>query len=1770
MKKSLKPLLSIVCILTLSNFAIADINVTNKIYSLYSQSYSDNGYISGLSTGSTKSYTPLYDFGSHSFTFKNKNYIGPGYAGYQYVTIRAKNIIFDPNSLIKMGNGTLVGSSSNLQLDGNVSMGAGSMIEGQRGAIQINGSVSGSGNIQMDSSYTLTIQKASNISLSNLAMYGGTLNASNNITISNKATINSSGAIFKANSLKIGTLDLYENVTFNALGIGSGGITVGTLTNTRSILASNRTATLDTHANVNLTNINLNNFTSGRALKVDTHGYGDITLGNGNNEVLMVTGLTGGAVAGGSGLAGSVATFILNGRNVTINGDATLGYFNKLQVSGVGDFNANKININNIKTKGADSILDFSGIKGKTHIKNLEMTTASVYGQNFTIDSLLEHKGNSTSVFYSNIGSSSIGSLSLDAGGSNADHTVLEFQGGGTSLNIGTATINSWGVLDASKITNLTVNTLNSSYATIKAQNLVVNNANFSNNKTYLYANNLTSNGTITLNNGAELWMKSGSSFSANTLNMANKSILYAASNNGGMNGNTTIQHIIFDGSKIYANSLNTHDIQVKNNSDVYLNGGKYTNDGDLNIEGGSYLAIHNGDFINNGELNIALGKDPSKNQTNLIDVLDGSFVFNMSKVSTGKTDMYKDGIGIPELFKIGTSASNPTNPYYASFVNKDGASLAQTLVATKLQNKEIKDDGNGHYYIEISDPTTKESINYYLQYSDANGNKIADDNGKFSKNLVTGYTTLKGDIQVPKAQVNVTIDPSGIKANQTYNIVKTKNGIQFSDNGTIYNSSSSNYNQFKQDLNQRVFFTTFDGTSLAISYNISSDNKNLGFVYSTGKQYVNAYPFIKPGTWVLGIGSGKAAFGSMGGVPGASGLAGDYTLNLTASEYINPLTGTKSSTIYYINGVNNNGFYGNHDGFYYNNYANNNAKFTINATGSDFALGKDQDIGGTGGKIYIGEYNSRSTMVINADNIYLGGNIILGDGALISGHLALNTTNGKGVIKTDSTDKSSVINIRNHSSLSASGASFEYAGTINLAGNKTVTDEVGLDLSNIAGTINIGVINATAARPNSIDNNAGIKMSNFTIDTLNVTNGNGGLTNNFYSEFTSNIGTSTINNLVLVKGTSGLDQSGLIFSGGGDSLTIDNANLQAWSFLDARKITDVYINKELDIPYNTEIKAGIYDIGGKNGGAQFNNLTLNPGSVMNTGGNSIIGVWGDFTSDNATININASSGLKPVQIEGNATFKFNDNNNDPDGNPIPIIKVSDIKGMKANQDYILFSTNKGTIDYIYNTSTGKTYDSKDPSQTDFVYEEAGSRIQVLNNGIDQNLAPIVNDHQIGFRYEVSTSKNPYDPNDIRYWLFRRGGETWVNDISSQGDNVIGWLNELMINKHNPDWAREQVYGNDLKYFQKIGEVIQSTLGQVSSVIRKNNSTSAIRLATDVAKTNRLVKVSNPRASSPSFAEVIREMAKEHYASNGSFDSMYQATARKISNRNDFRNNVWITALGAASFVTGGNSKMYGVSAGYDRFVSNILLIGGYLSYARGYYTGDIINNDSYNGNFGLYSRAYFGPSELDLSVSETAGYNQEQIYSKDTILSQLNQSYHYYTYTTNANINYGLLFGVGSDKSLIFKPQIGLSYYYIYATKINGKVTDPYNSDLAVNSPANGKQNLALNVGLETRKYFKGNSYWYGILGGSKDLWLNNRGDSIIRVQANNPNDQITPTNLDYKNGNQLNMYATLNTGAEMEFLGRFYINAGIGAKVGIVYKDININGNVGMRVVF
>ncbi|MGN8341057.1 vacuolating cytotoxin domain-containing protein [Helicobacter pylori] len=428
-------------------------------------------------------------------------------------------------------------------------------------------------------------------------------------------------------------------------------------------------------------------------------------------------------------------------------------------------------------------------------------------------------------------------------------------------------------------------------------------------------------------------------------------------------------------------------------------------------------------------------------------------------------------------------------------------------------------------------------------------------------------------------------------------------------------------------------------------------------------------------------------------------------------------------------------------------------------------------------------------------------------------------------------------------------------------------------------------------------------------------------------------------------------------------------------------------------------------------------------------------------------------------------------------------------------------------------------------------------------------------------KVQVTVSDKPINIQapSLEYYVKRIQGSAGLNAIKSAGNNSIMWLNELFVAKGgNPLFAPYYLQDNPTEHIVTLMKDITSALGMLSNSNLKNNSTDVLQLNTYTQQMSRLAKLSNFASfDSTDFSERLSSLKNQRFA-----DATPNAmdVILKYSQRDKLKNNLWATGVGGVSFVENGTGTLYGVNVGYDRFVRGVI-VGGYAAYGYSGFYERITNSKSDNVDVGLYARAFIKKSELTFSVNETWGANKTQISSNDTLLSMINQSYKYSTWTTNAKVNYGYDF-MFKNKSVIIKPQISLRYYYIGMSGLEGVMNNALYNQFKANADPSKKSVLTIDFALENRHYFNTNSYFYAIGGVGRDLLVNSMGDKLVRFIGNNT--------LSYRKGDLYNTFANITTGGEVKLFKSFYANAGVGARFGLDYKMIDIIGNIGMRLAF
>ncbi|WQX70454.1 vacuolating cytotoxin domain-containing protein [Helicobacter pylori] len=701
--------------------------------------------------------------------------------------------------------------------------------------------------------------------------------------------------------------------------------------------------------------------------------------------------------------------------------------------------------------------------------------------------------------------------------------------------------------------------------------------------------------------------------------------------------------------------------------------------------------------------------------------------------------------------------------------------------------------------------------------------------------------------------------------------------------------------------------------------------------------------------------------------------------------------------------------------------------------------------------------------------------------------------------------------------------------------------------------------------------------VSNINITTLNATNGlslNAGLNNVSVQK-----GEICINlaNCPTTKNNSSANSS---VTPTNESLSVHANNftflgaIASNGVIDLSQVTNNSVIGTLNLNENATLQANNLTItnafdNASNSTANINgNFTLNQQATLSTNASGL-NVMGNFNSyGDLVFNISHSVSHAIINTQGTATIMANNN---------PLIQFNAYS--KEVGTYTLIDSAKA-IYYGYNNQITGGSSLDNYLKLYALIDINGKHMVMTDNGLTYN-GQAVNIKDGGLVVGFKDSQNQYIYTSILYnkvkiavsndpinnlqaptlkqYIAQIQGVQSVDSIDQAGGSqAINWLNKIFETKGSPLFAPYYLESHSVKDLTTIAGDIANTLEVIANPNFKNDATNILQINTYTQQMSRLAKLSDTSTfASADFHERLEALKNKRFA-----DAIPNAmdVILKYSQRNRVKNNVWATGVGGASFINGGTGTLYGINVGYDRFIKGVI-VGGYAAYGYSGFHGNITQSGSSNVNMGVYSRAFIKRSELTMSLNETWGYNKTFINSYDPLLSIINQSYRYDTWTTDAKINYGYDF-MFKDKSVIFKPQVGLAYYYIGLSGLRGIMDDPIYNQFRANADPNKKSVLTINFALESRHYFNKNSYYFVIADVGRDLFINSMGDKMVRFIGNNT--------LSYRDGGRYNTFASIITGGEIRLFKTFYVNAGIGARFGLDYKDINITGNIGMRYAF
>ncbi|RKV01404.1 toxin [Helicobacter pylori] len=700
---------------------------------------------------------------------------------------------------------------------------------------------------------------------------------------------------------------------------------------------------------------------------------------------------------------------------------------------------------------------------------------------------------------------------------------------------------------------------------------------------------------------------------------------------------------------------------------------------------------------------------------------------------------------------------------------------------------------------------------------------------------------------------------------------------------------------------------------------------------------------------------------------------------------------------------------------------------------------------------------------------------------------------------------------------------------------------------ANAANPCTLTTQSTNNASSNNASNNMPIALNN-NDESLMVTANDFNFSGNIYAngvvDFLKIKGSANVKNLYLYNNAqfqaNNLTISNQAVLENNASFVTNNLNIQGAFNNNATQKIEVLQN--LVIASNASLSTGIYGLGV---GGALNNL--------------------------GTINFNLENSQTPAipLIQTGGVINLN-------ATQTPFINVNN--SMANNTTYTLLKSSR-YIDYNINPNSLQSYlklytliniNGNHIEEKNGVLTYLGQRVLLQDKGLllsvalpDSNnasqnniLSLSVLHDQIKMSY--GNKIMDFTPPTLQDYIAGIQGQSALNQIEAVGGNAIKWLSTLMMEtKENPLFAPIYLKNHSLNEVLGVAKDLQNTASLISNPNFRDNATNLLELASYTQQTSRLTKLSDFRAreGESDFSKHLLELKNKRFS-----DPNPGEVFVKYSQLSKHQNNLWVQGVGGASFISGGNGTLYGLNVGYDRLVKNVIL-GGYVAYGYSDFNGNIMHSLGNNVDVGMYARAFLKRNEFTLSANETYGGNATSINSSNPLLSVLNQRYNYNTWTTSVNGNYGYDF-MFKQKSVVLKPQVGLSYHFIGLSGMKGKMNDAAYKQFLMHSNPSNESVLTLNMGLESRKYFGKNSYYFVTARLGRDLLIKSKGDNVVRFVGENT--------LLYRKGEVFNTFASVITGGEMHLWRLMYVNAGVGLKMGLQYQDINITGNVGMRVAF
>ncbi|QQW85178.1 autotransporter outer membrane beta-barrel domain-containing protein [Helicobacter pylori] len=394
--------------------------------------------------------------------------------------------------------------------------------------------------------------------------------------------------------------------------------------------------------------------------------------------------------------------------------------------------------------------------------------------------------------------------------------------------------------------------------------------------------------------------------------------------------------------------------------------------------------------------------------------------------------------------------------------------------------------------------------------------------------------------------------------------------------------------------------------------------------------------------------------------------------------------------------------------------------------------------------------------------------------------------------------------------------------------------------------------------------------------------------------------------------------------------------------------------------------------------------------------------------------------------------------------------------------------------------------------------------------------------------------------------------DTLYANSGAQGRDL---LQTLLIDSHNAGYARTMIDATSTNEITKQLNEANSALNNIASLDHKTSGLQTLSLSNAMILNSRLVNLSRRHTNNiDSFAKRLQALKGQRFASLESAAEVLYQFAPKYEKPT----NVWANAIGGASLNNGGNTSLYGTSAGVDAYLNGEVqaIVGGFGSYGYSSFNNQAnsLNSGANNANFGVYSRIFANQHEFDFEAQGAVGSDQSSLNFKSALLRDLNQSYNYLAYSAAARTSYGYDFAFFRN-ALVLKPSVGVSYNHLGSTNFESNSTHK----AALKNGASSQHLFNASANVEARYYYGDTSYFYmnaGVLqefasvGSKTAASLNTFKVNVAR--------------------NPLNTHARVMMGGELQLAKEVFLNLGFVYLHNLISNIGHFASNLGMRYSF